>query len=149
MQEEWLPVIGYETKYCVSNLGRVRGPKGILRGGLGSYVKYPVVTLSNKTKPHGHTTKYVHHLVLKAFVGPNPDPKNLEAVHKDENCLNNRLDNLEWGCKKLNRLQAGRKASRTWAGKKKQITTPVQVGRQTYSLECTEGNQWKILKTMV
>lgn len=40
-------------------------------------------------------TKYVHRLVLLAFV-PMPEP-NLECRHRDGNAKNNRLSNLIWG----------------------------------------------------
>lgn len=46
------------------------------------------------TKNHVTKTCRVHRLVAKAFI---PNPENLPEVnHKDENKLNNHVDNLEW-----------------------------------------------------
>jgi len=115
MEEIWKDIAGYEGKYQVSNLGRVRSLdrlvpatcalskgnqvvnylrkgkilKGHWAGPKGSEYKY--VGLSKEDKP-----KYfrVHRLVACAFI-PNPD--NLPEVnHIDEDKSNNRTDNLEW-----------------------------------------------------
>ncbi len=40
--------------------------------------------------------RYVHELVLLAFVGPRPSADH-EALHGDANRANNRIDNLRWG----------------------------------------------------
>src|SRR3990167_1714304 len=46
------------------------------------------------------TTRYVHHLVLEAFVGPRPN--GCEALHNDGNAWNNTLENLRWGSRDEN-----------------------------------------------
>ena len=43
----------------------------------------------------------VHRVVLETFVGP--CPAGMECDHKDGNCLNNRLDNLQWVTSKENK----------------------------------------------
>ena len=65
-----------------------------------------------RLKPHpqsrGHctvdlgkrNTRFVHRLVLEAFVGPCPD--GMECRHLDGNPGNNRLENLAWGTPKEN-----------------------------------------------
>ena len=50
---------------------------------------------------HNHL-KYVHQLVLVAFVGP--CPKGMECRHLDGNPENNHLSNLCWGTKSENRI---------------------------------------------
>ena len=45
-------------------------------------------------------TRYVHRLVLEAFVGP--CPPNCQALHVDGNVANNWLHNLRWGTPKEN-----------------------------------------------
>ena len=39
---------------------------------------------------------YIHHLVLEVFVGPRPTLAH-HALHRDDDPLNNRLENLYWG----------------------------------------------------
>ena len=46
--------------------------------------------------------RFVHHLILEAFVGPRPD--GYESCHKNGNPLDNRLVNLYWGTKRDNGL---------------------------------------------
>ena len=57
-----------------------------------------LVRLYKNKKPH---TRYVHRLVLEAFVGP--CPKGLECCHNDGNPANNHLDNLRWDTRTSNR----------------------------------------------
>ena len=77
--------------YCVSNTGRVIGPRGPLstpKTGGGYF------TCSLKIGGKKITTT-VQRLVLEAFVGPPPTPQH-EANHKDGNKTNNCPSNLEW-----------------------------------------------------
>ena len=100
MEEIWKDIPGYEGKYQVSNFGRVRSldriddenhfRKGqimktkLLRG----YVR---VALRDGKKQKDYQ---VHRLVALAFI---PNPEGFKCVnHKDENKLNNNVDNLEW-----------------------------------------------------
>ena len=58
---------------------------------------YLRITLFNK---NGRRQCFVHRLVAQAFIN---NAKNLPAInHKDENKLNNCVDNLEWCDKKYN-----------------------------------------------
>lgn len=104
-KERWLPVIGYESHYEVSNFGRVASLKHrwgqrnqplILKAspmGTG----YPRVTLVKDSKQE---YRLVHHLVLEAFVGPRP--KGCEAEHYDGIRTNASLHNLRWATPKEN-----------------------------------------------
>lgn len=88
--ERWLPVIGYTHLYEVSNQGRVRSPRGILRpthrpnGGhqVGLY------------RIGGLKTCLVHRLVAEAFVEGAARGKDVK--HKDGNRGNCCWTNLEW-----------------------------------------------------
>ena len=92
-KEYWKPVVGYEGLYEVSNWGRVKslkfGKEKILKQSIRH--GYYSVGLSK----NGIVKTYqVHRLVAEAFID-NTD--NLTQVnHKDENKLNNNVDNLEW-----------------------------------------------------
>jgi hypothetical protein len=100
--ERWLPVTGWECRYEVSDLGRVRslrhhyGPRTVPRtlkwkfDGKG----YPRVTLYSGS-PRTPRDRAVHHLVLEAFVGPCPE--DMEARHGPGGRTDARLVNLCWG----------------------------------------------------
>lgn len=103
MNETWKPVVGYETTYEVSSLGRVKRIVGCqcrqerlrkLILGSGGHL-YVVLCQSGKTKNH-----YIHRLVLEAFDTVRPD--GMEARHLDGCPSNNRIDNLAWGTRTQN-----------------------------------------------
>jgi hypothetical protein len=109
--EIWKPVPGYEGKYEVSNLGRVKSlSRFVLGKGKGLYpVKerilrqcvikgYYEVILCLNGKVHKHSR--VHRLVALAFI-PNTDKKpNID--HINCNPLDNRVENLKWCTQKEN-----------------------------------------------
>lgn len=102
MEEIWKDVPNYEGIYQISNYGRVKSFRAY-----NSYTKkyykrekilntkidtngYYVVSLCNKNQKYFR----IHRLVAKVFI---PNPNNYPIInHKDENKLNNRVDNLEW-----------------------------------------------------
>lgn len=84
--EIWKGINGYEGLYQVSNLGRVKSKRKILKPINGEYLK---VGLS---KNGVQKTLYIHRLVAETFLGRS----NLQVNHKDENKHNNYVDNLEW-----------------------------------------------------
>jgi len=102
--ERWLPVIGYEGLYEVSDLGRVRSITHTDRlnrlhpGKVLSQFKmtdgYLAVGFTNRPGNR------VHHLVLEAFHDLRPD--GTEARHLNGNHLDNRAANLKWGTKSEN-----------------------------------------------
>lgn len=95
--EEWRDVVGYEGKYQVSNLGRVRslnymrtGRVQILKPKISKY-GYSEVTLLNNGITKGHK---VSRLVAFAFI---PNPNNKPYIdHIDTNRHNDRVNNLHW-----------------------------------------------------
>lgn len=102
VSEQWLPVVGYEGLYEVSDHGRVRSlDRGSRKGRVLSLrvtgSGHKTVALYLLGKPTG---KNVHRLVLIAFVGP--CPQGMEACHNDGNPANNHLSNLRWDTHKSN-----------------------------------------------
>ena len=93
MKEIWKIIEGY-TDYQISNYGIVKSTKfnkeRILKSGL-TKDGYLHVLLSNKNIKK---QIYVHRLIANAFIH-NTDNKPC-VNHKDENKLNNCIDNLEW-----------------------------------------------------
>lgn len=100
--ESWKPVVGFKRHYEVSNLGRVRRIGGKVLKSDAPTARYCLVQLCVLGK---RTTRNVHVLVLRAFVGPRPG-RNFEANHKDGNKRNPVLSNLEWSTKKANMRHA-------------------------------------------
>lgn len=97
-EEAWLPVVGWERYYAVSNLGRVkRLPEGILSLISAIKDKYFTVKLSKNSNVK---TLLVHQLVLNAFVGPAPD--GMQCRHLDGNGKNNNIRNIIWGTRAEN-----------------------------------------------
>lgn len=109
--EKWLPVVGWEGLYEVSDKGRVRrvapGPgtrygrvlnRTILTSG------YPSVMLQKRPRKPKRVT--VHSIVAAAFIGPR-GPK-MEVNHKDGDRTNAAADNLEYMSRNDNLLHAYR-----------------------------------------
>jgi len=125
--EHWLPVVGFEELYEVSDLGRVRGLDRTATHettcrwtGATLQVErfYPGQVLRPGTKESGHqivvlgrgNSRQVHALVLAAFVGP--CPAGHEGLHGDGTPSNNRLDNLRWGTRLENVADSYRHGTR-------------------------------------
>ena len=110
MEEIWRPVKGFEGRYEVSTKGRVRSLRRLVKGGHGNLQYRDGQILKPQTGSTyaqvylrvGDKQKwfYVHRLVAQAFI-PNPDDLPL-INHKDENRLNNCVENLEWCTCKYN-----------------------------------------------
>lgn len=107
-EERWLPVVGFEGIYSVSDQGRIRseartaaGPRGSIRERiLKQYHRpggYPSVSLNSLGRLY---VKSVHILVLSAFSGQRPP--GMDGCHNDDNAANNSLSNLRWDSRKNN-----------------------------------------------
>lgn len=105
MDEVWKDVAGYEGLYQVSNLGRVRSLDRVVANRNGYAVKKGKIitpaSVSGKQyqkvslwKDNKGKTYLVHRIIAEAFL-PNPHSF-AEVNHKDENPMNNNVDNLEW-----------------------------------------------------
>ena len=107
--EEWKPVVGYEGRYEVSNLGRVKGlPKKTRKEGMISLYCHPsngyvYVNLSDES---GNKKNHrVHKLVMEAFTDYRSGGE-LVIDHIDCDKTNNRLENLEAVTPKVNAQRA-------------------------------------------
>lgn len=121
--EEWKDIAGFDGRYQVSNLGRVRSVDWPLvrRNRWGGYVTnlikgkvlkagpnsagYPQVALTNDER--GQKFYLVHRLVAQEFIGPCPD--GMEVMHKDDDPGNPAVDNLQYGTRADNMQDAAAK----------------------------------------
>jgi hypothetical protein len=91
--EEWRPVVGFEARYEVSDMGRVRGigtrSRGIRKPYYGNhgYAQVCLYVSPGKTK-----SVNTHAMVAAAFIGPLPE--GMMVCHNDGDGSNNRLSNL-------------------------------------------------------
>ena len=96
--ERWLPVVGWEDCYEVSDLGRVRrtfkdnkASLGIMRGSVDEH-GYPRVDLRRNDR---RRNARVHRLVAEAFLGPTPAGQEVRHLNGDPSDA--RLVNLRYG----------------------------------------------------
>ena len=97
---KWKPVVGYETRYEVSDAGGVRSTVAVRHGPCNLKIvhrKYSEVCLMQDGK---RSMQLVHRLVLFAFVGP--PPAGTECCHFNGNTADNTLSNLRWGTREDN-----------------------------------------------
>jgi hypothetical protein len=97
--EEWRPVPGYEGRYEVSDLGRVRSLR--FRNRSADIVRPTPRVLRPVLNSRGYfyvtilpRVRQIHGLVLEAFVGP--CPPGYEGSHLNGHAADNRLVNLVW-----------------------------------------------------
>ena len=99
--ELWRDVSGYEGHYQVSNFGRVRSLDRISPNG--NPLRGKILSIGDNGNGYKNVMfcvryqkkrRYIHRLVLEAFVGPCPD--GMECRHLNGIKADNRLDNLEW-----------------------------------------------------
>ncbi len=108
MQEIWKAVPGYEGKYEVSNLGRVKSLSRRADRGIKGFIEvkekiksqsisrsgYPTVCISDACLGKKVATKAIHRLMAYAFIRY-PLARSEQVNHIDGNKQNNILTNLE------------------------------------------------------
>ena len=107
MKEIWKDVFGYEGRYQVSNIGRVKSLERIVKNTSKSTRIVKERIIKQITNTHGYykvelsknskvRTKIVHQLVAESFLGHISDgTKKLVVDHINNNEKDNRLENLQ------------------------------------------------------
>ena len=100
-EEHWLPVVGYEGRYEISDLGNVWSClSNKLLAQTSTRQGRMQVTLLPNTGKRNKKTVSVHRLVLEAFIGPCPE--GMECCHWNDDPADNRLENLRWDTRSAN-----------------------------------------------
>jgi HNH endonuclease/NUMOD4 motif len=139
MTERWLPVVGYEGVYDVSDAGRIRRVGRAARNGNGHGGG---ARIGRILKPQKHRGGYraiqlwkdgklrnflIHILVAQAFIGPVPEGK--EVNHDDGDKPNCAVSNLEY----LTRADNMKHAYRTGL----RVAKPIIVGETHHNAKLT------------
>lgn len=155
----WRVIKETEGRYAISVNGDVYSFSRMVRSRHGtrlvpgSFVKphldiWGYLTVS-MTKPNGESIwRSIHRLLATEFI-PNPD--NLPQVnHKDENKLNNSLDNLEW-CTIDYNLAYGTRTERVAKSQRKAILAYNKDGSFYKEFDCAEeaGKDIGVCRTMI
>lgn len=118
-EEVWKEIPGYDGKYFISSFGNVKviykwikDNEKILSPMINKDGYYQVNLSLHKNVKHHR----IHRLVAEAFIdNPNGYPM---VNHKDENKLNNRVDNLEW-CDHTYNIRYGTRTKRSFEKRNK------------------------------
>jgi hypothetical protein len=145
MQEHWKDIPGFEGRYQVSDLGRVKSlAREIVRVRYGApyTVRWPEKIIAAKVNEAGYlgltlhrkgvrSTMLVHRLVALAFI---PNPLGLPEVdHEDCNPANPRVGNLTWVTSLKNKqlmVERGRSSKGVKNGRAKLTAAQVKEARQ-------------------
>jgi len=107
LTETWLPIPGFEGRYDVSNMGRVRSWLPCRGTALPRILKprptdagHLAVNLLVGNGSRAHKT--IHMMMMSAFIGPRPI--SLETRHLDGDPTHNHLSNLAYGTHRENAL---------------------------------------------
>jgi len=115
--ERWVPVLGWECHYEVSNDGQVRSCRTgrTLKPGRSGNVGYLAVILwINAGKPNERKKNAkIHRIVLESFTGLKPIGRQTCAAHLNGNHLDNRWpENLYWASRLQNEADKDRHGRR-------------------------------------
>lgn len=87
--EVWLPVVGYEGLYSVSDQGRVRSERRgvVMSPGIRGCTPYIIICVGGKQRQ-----KPISHLVAEAFLGASPATQRISHFNGDS--VDNRAENI-------------------------------------------------------
>ncbi len=137
--EVWKDIPGYEERYQVSDLGRVRSVDRWVRlvtiqaGETRRWARGKILRPGPAKSGHlsvalgKGNSKGVHTLVLLAFVGPCPEGQ--ESLHLNHTPPDNRLDNLRYGTRSENVLMDYEAGTRVYSKEQLDAARDARWGR--------------------
>lgn len=143
MEEIWKDIKGYEGRYQVSNLGRVKSlpRRGTICGErlLVSHKTADGYLLVNLCKDGKGKNYRVHRLVAEAFI---PNPYGLPQVnHLNEDKKSNVVTNLEW-CDAAYNSNYGTRTERSAKAQSKSVYQYTKDGSLVRSYSSTQEVKW-------
>jgi hypothetical protein len=154
LEKIWRPVKGFEGSYHISNYGEVKSlgrqilfkrynPK--LKRWHRERIMKPSVTKQGYLKVQlfdncDYTIKAVAHLVWDAFGDKPRDGHRLQVDHKDGDCANNRIDNLQLLTNRANTSKGWRQNGKklptgvSWDKSKGRYVTSIRIDGHNYHL---------------
>lgn len=157
--EQWKDIKGYEGSYQVSTLGNVKSLSREMYNGQNYYMSKERILRPRTAKDKSHyasvmlrkngcsRTIAIHRLVAEAFI-PRIPGKNY-VNHKDENKLNNNVENLEWVTPKEN-LNYGNYQQRKGASRSTPVVgTHRDTGRQLVIMTAEEARTLGLNKNTI
>ncbi len=119
--EKWLPVVGFEGLYSVSDQGRVRSEARYVRCLSGSpsnlvesqrllrqrILKSTISAGYPKVALGAGNDRRIHNLVAEAFIGPRPEGQ--YVMHRNDDPCDNWLENLTYGTPSQNQVDRRRR----------------------------------------
>lgn len=156
MSERWLPIVGYEGFYEVSDQGRVRSLDRVVPCGTRKMRTYRGRALADSADTAGYrivalyrdgrrrTTK-VHSLVLESFVGSRP--AGMEACHNNGDLADNRLANLRWDTHSRNVYDSVRQGTHPQSRKTRCTQGHLYTRENTYIQRSANGKVGRVCRT--
>jgi hypothetical protein len=121
-QEEWKDVVGFEGLYRVSNLGRIKSLERIVNRINSPYKIETKILKPRESKRRylvcdiGYKKRTIHQLVAMAFLNHIPCKYKLVVDHKNNNPLDNRLENLQLTTQRNNASKDKKNKSSKYTG---------------------------------
>lgn len=140
MDEVWKNIPDYEGKYMVSNIGRVkslprkfRKKEMILKSSINKYGYYVVSLYDKKIN-----TIAIHLLMARAFLNHKKKGNKYVVDHKDDNKLNNVLENLQIVTARFNVSKNRKSTSKytgvSWNKRRKKWYCQIRINKKDFKL---------------
>ena len=156
MAEIWKDIPGYEGLYQVSDTGKVRHLPRVTQDGRQVGMR---MLRRQRSDKYGHkivaladregnvSRRFVHRLVLLAFVGPCPE--GLEVCHNDGRGWNNRLENLRYDTRSSNQIDCVKQGKNNFAKLNEESVRAIRKGFEEGVSAINLGKQFGVSREAI